>query len=122
MKVPDHVIPFDAADFETKELSKMAKSLFPQGGIIIIGLNKNNELRYFNDNEFLHGEFGDPHHVEEPLVYMSAPAAIKRLQKLKEENATDKLYLALWVHPDAGVPLEKYLKTTGNQFPGSPRQ
>lgn len=111
---------------------KNLQSTYPNGaGFIIAGYYIDNEdvncQLYLDEYESI-SAFGDEGHSERPKVYKSAKNAYKALIRhediLTPEYKKQKLTydVALWMHPDLGIPNSKYLKMTGSQFPGSPRR
>lgn len=121
--MPKHVMPFsanfDKATFDKATLEGIAKLMAPSGGIILVGMFKD-EMVYYSEWESWH-KFGDPNKAEEPKTYRSISAAIRKLRKVQKEFENAPLCLAFWVHPDSGWPLDKYMQVTGHLFPGSPR-
>jgi hypothetical protein len=122
MRVPANVFPLPNKVYnksEVSEIEQTARELAQLGGIIIISVS-DNKLWYCNHYGFW-TEFGQQTRAEDPLTYVRVSAAIRRIRLLFAETHETHMQLALWIHPDAGVPLEKYQRMTGNHFPGSPR-
>jgi hypothetical protein len=95
-----------------------ARALRPVGGIIIV--LKKGEKTYYYSIDRIPLNFGDPTRMEEPITYRRLSAAKKKLETLRLEYSNFSCSLAMWVHPNAGNPLDKYLKIL-KRFPGCPR-
>ncbi len=118
----EHYCLFRAEDEDSREINQVARELHPVGGIIIVLLNKEGAYYYYSQSEVA-VKFGDPTRSESPITYYRLSAAKKKLEKVRRDYwHFAGASLAMWVHPDAGMPLAKYMKMQGNRYPGSPRR
>lgn len=108
------------------------KAYGSQGGVIVVFARNDGLVRYLeysSISDYLWGDFNSQTHVEDPITFRSSKKAFAVAEKVQDEidaSSCDEKYkgdvcFAIWVHPDAGMPLEKYLKFT-NHYPGCPRQ
>lgn len=130
MIIPEHVIPL--VDMDTsliKEVEAFAREVGSSGGITIIYLNveKDDVFYLWGSSKGVSDfhSFSSKTSVEDPKTYMRVSSAKKQLDKSVKEFRhwnPNNFYLAFWVHPDSGNPIDKYVKVSGNRFPGSPRR
>jgi hypothetical protein len=104
-----------------------------QGGIIMILARNDNVIQYLEDSslsDYYWSDFGSETKMEEPITFRSAKRAFVLAEKIQNQidlmdhrsnKFKGEVHFAIWVHPDAGAPLSKYLKMT-TRFPGSPSQ
>lgn len=95
---------------------------FPEAsGLIIASVEKGSGVlkEYWDGDGFF--EFGDPTRAEYPKVYRTTRRLLKAVEKIQKEYPTAWISPAFWWHPDVGPRVERYLKMTGHQFPGSPQ-
>lgn len=127
MSVKDRIVPFLAADWP--DVDKTAQQLAPAGGIIIVSYCRLTDEYYylydcFSKNCDFH-KFDNDTEKEDPYVFYRLSAALTKLEVARAEEYRQKNFdhfLALWVHPDVGVILDKYKKMSGFRFPGCPTQ
>lgn len=129
--VPDENESLDGMASRVATIIKLCrKQLGDAGGVILVRFPEGDGPLQPGDTSYLHlrsghgnvwHRFGVPTEAEDPLTFNSA--AVLMREWLADIGREDEVVCpAVWVHPDAGRPLPKYLLVTGAQFPGSPRR
>ena len=95
-------------------------------GIIVASFKYENlEPVHYWDIGGCYSEF-EEHGMQTPRKYKSVKWAQERIEKMKQYVNGEKLFCdaAFWFAQEvsSSVPLEKYMKMTGGQFPGSVRR
>ncbi len=126
----DNVSDKDFTKYLQNHIRYLRQQLGRQAGLIVVLLTEEDIFYATSTSEntnFWH-KFNSETEPEDPFTHTSAKTALKTAYKFQEINDSKQthekmkgtVWLALWAHPDLSVPLDKYLKITGSQFPGSP--
>ena len=123
--IVDENLPEEKEEIEKyiSEIESWVKSVYPQGGIIIIMQREDGgELFYWHENGYPIS-FSNDRVMQDPKLYKGFTHHLfKKITKLSEDYNNWLLFVGAWIHPDAGIPLEKYTKISGCKLPGSPRR
>lgn len=124
----DHTISLDVLSLATKEeqddIIKLISHIHHKhpdaSGWIIATIDEKGEAESYWDGDDFFKFKGS--HMEDPKTYKTCTGLQKVLVRLRLEHKNLLISVCFWWHPDIGIPLERYLKMTGFQFPGSPTQ
>jgi uncharacterized protein YukE len=102
-------------------ITNIGKAFPEASGLIIASVERGTGKlqEYWDGDSFL--SFADPTRAEYPKIYRTTRRLLKAVEKIQKEYPKAWISPAFWWHPDVGPRLERYLKMTGHQFPGTPR-
>ena len=107
-----------------KRLLKLQDNL---AGVVIVAVGRDNRLLLLARHGLQH--FNDDRTAENPVQYRQLRHYLNAMQREIDDREGEREEFALrwslgwWEHPESNRrPLEKYLRITGNLYPGSPTQ